>query len=111
MKGGRSDPFKELSTSEIRMLLKHLEASAKKKKTHKKKPHKKKPKKPKKPKKSDSRKRKRTKKAKMLKSLHPSKWFLPFDTVLSFNHFWTNEDLKRIKPPKRCIVCKKACFS
>ena len=75
MKGGRFDPFKELSTSEIRMLLKHLEAPAKKKKTHKKKPHKKKPhKKPKKPKKSDSRKRKRTKKAKML---NPFKWKSP----------------------------------
>ena len=63
MKGTRSDPFKELSTSEIKMLLKHLEAPARKKKTHKKKP--KGPKK-KRSQRQKPKKRKRTKKAKMM---------------------------------------------
>merc|ERR1712173_374763 len=42
-----------------------------------------------------------------LNKVHPSKWFTPFHFLNSINHYWTDQDLKRIKAPKRCIVCNK----
>eukprot|EP01083_Nonionella_stella_P025776 70988_1 len=42
-----------------------------------------------------------------LNKIHPEKWFVPFDRRMLFDFYWNDDDWKRVKVRKRCIVCKK----
>ena len=42
-----------------------------------------------------------------LNYIHPSKWFIPFNPAKVMNFYLGNDDMKRVRVRKRCIVCKK----